>query len=181
MLFLKFLFDNNVFNKSSANTKVSPFFLSKMKNLIKSFSWLFFCLLFSGLAISQDVRVDSGATVSLNTTLGEIIGQQQVIGSVLVNQFAGIPYAQAGRWQHSQLLSAFPSSPFDARQFGPACAQNNMTGWPDQSEDCLFLNIWAPNLSSSSLKPVLLYVKTMDERREERRKEREKRSFFYLS
>ena len=101
------------------------------------------------------------SNIVYNTSLGVIIGTQiSLSGGTSVVQLAGIPYATAARWQHSQLwTSPLPTSPFDATQFGPACAQSNTTGWPYQSEDCLFLNIWTPApTSSAALYPVLLYI-----------------------
>ena len=66
-----------------------------------------------------------------------------------VAAFKGIPYAAppvgALRWQPPQPHPNW-QAPRDATQFGPICPQQPTT-WMDsmpQSEDCLTLNIWAP-------------------------------------
>jgi para-nitrobenzyl esterase len=44
----------------------------------------------------------------------------------------------------------------DARSFGPASPQPGSE--PNQSEDCLFLNVVAPRERSSKLRPVIVYI-----------------------
>jgi hypothetical protein len=68
--------------------------------------------------------------------------------SNLVRQFLGVPYAAA---PIGNLRFAPPVAPYtwdgirNASSFGPNCPQNNLPGvspLPNQSEDCLYLNIW---------------------------------------
>lgn len=47
------------------------------------------------------------------------------------------------------------SAPVDAFAHGPACPQPGSE--PDQSEDCLFLNVWTPGLDDAR-RPVMVYV-----------------------
>ncbi|EJT98148.1 alpha/beta-hydrolase [Dacryopinax primogenitus] len=71
-------------------------------------------------------------------------------------RFLGIPYANApSRFEYSTVYSG-PSS-INATSYRSPCTQ--IGGMGPGSEDCLFLNVWTPHLSttssSSSLKPVL--------------------------
>lgn len=72
-----------------------------------------------------------------------------------VARFAGIRYGRASRFQP-------PTAEVDARQpisavsFGPACPQQGDRYAP-QSEDCLFLNVWAPQSSQDRSRPVMVY------------------------
>ena len=80
--------------------------------------------------------------------------------------FKGIPYAASPtgklRWAPPQPLSAWQDVR-DATKFGPACMQPKPRGpsiyaWdlPAMSEDCLSLNIWAPEDASNA--PVFLWI-----------------------
>jgi len=40
---------------------------------------------------------------------------------------------------------------YDATSFGDACIQPSTTAYPDQSEDCLFINIWTPSIDSNGI------------------------------
>lgn len=44
----------------------------------------------------------------------------------------------------------------DAMRYGHACFQSSSE--PDQSEDCLFLNVWTPGLADGAKRPVMVYV-----------------------
>jgi para-nitrobenzyl esterase len=74
-----------------------------------------------------------------------------VIGTSMdgVAVFKGIPYAAPPvgplRWQPPQAVAQW-QAPRDATQFGPACPQLPTTWMAQmpQSEDCLTLNVWAP-------------------------------------
>ncbi len=78
--------------------------------------------------------------------------------------FAGIPYAAPPvgplRWRPPQ-----PPTPWqgerDASKFGARCVQDT-TNDPDfgrsVSEDCLTLNVWAPNSSAAEPLPVMVWI-----------------------
>lgn len=83
-----------------------------------------------------------------------------------VNVFRGVPYAQAPvgwrRWRPPEPMNAWRGVR-DAREFGAACHQPVARGasiyageTPPMSEDCLFLNIWAPADAQNA--PVFFWI-----------------------
>jgi para-nitrobenzyl esterase len=101
----------------------------------------------------------TGPTVRV--TGGRIQGRALDGGAV----FKGIPYAAAPegdlRWK-----PPMPVKPWkgvrDAGEYGATCAQIDAT-WNKTAaalgkEDCLFLNVWAPEWPSQEKKPVLLWI-----------------------
>lgn len=107
-------------------------------------------------------------TVELNTNCGKIIG----IDNDDYNEFRGIRYANAKRWEYPELITSF-SGDYDATKFGECSYQRR--GFEDDekcnafyhkefrkgmnfeySEDCLFLNVYAPKDVKNA--PVLIYI-----------------------
>ncbi|MBL0728404.1 carboxylesterase/lipase family protein [Piscinibacter sp. HJYY11] len=92
----------------------------------------------------------------VTTQAGRVRGEQ-VEG---VARFLGIPYAAppvgALRWRPPQ-----PPLRWDAVRpataFGSPCVQSAMQEGPG-SEDCLFLNVWTPEVRAAAGRPVLVYV-----------------------
>lgn len=93
-----------------------------------------------------------------------------------VRQFLGIPFAQPPvedlRFAPPQ-PAQLRSSTLNATAFGPSCMQKTSTAKTiytervpqflisgGQSEDCLYLNVWAPEVSASekALLPVFVYI-----------------------
>jgi para-nitrobenzyl esterase len=75
--------------------------------------------------------------------------------------FRGVPYAAPPvgdlRWTAPELAACW-TGVLDAVAFGPACPQlDAQSGAPVGSEDCLTLNVWAPD-SSEGPRPVLFFV-----------------------
>lgn len=77
-----------------------------------------------------------------------------------VLRFLGIPYAAPPvgelRWRPPTAVAPW-SKTRDATQFGSSCVQSADFEGPG-SEDCLFLNVWTPELGSGAPKPVLFYI-----------------------
>ena len=77
-----------------------------------------------------------------------------------VNVFQGIRYASAKRWQSPEAPTFAEKSPIKAQKFGSKCPQKE-AGTVVGSEDCLFLNIWAPALlgdDAGADLPVMVFI-----------------------
>ncbi|KAL7039248.1 hypothetical protein ACKWTF_009844 [Chironomus riparius] len=78
-----------------------------------------------------------------------------------VYAFMNIPFAEPpiGRLRfHSPIPNRKWNGILNAKQFGPACMQNN--DGPDESvsENCLQLNVFTKELNSINLKPTIVYI-----------------------
>ena len=84
--------------------------------------------------------------------------------SIEIRKFLGIPYAKAPvgdrRFRKPEMITSLPVTPFTATKVGPICSQPGVDVFGlTTSEDCLFLNIYAPLLSSlNNIKPVMIYI-----------------------
>lgn len=123
---------------------------------IESSTWLFSCWLLVLLLVPA-----SSWTSEVKTPHGLIEGK--VENGVRV--FKGIPYAQAPigdlRWRAPQNMKAWEGRLL-AKEFGPACPQieRRMRPLPvPMNEDCLTLNIWAPQNQNDIKKlPVMVWI-----------------------
>ncbi|WP_332770487.1 carboxylesterase/lipase family protein [Phenylobacterium sp.] len=82
-----------------------------------------------------------------------------------VAAFRGVPYAAAPvgdlRWRPPQPVAAW-TAPRDASRFGSDCLQHPLPTFVDpgsgqpRSEDCLYLNVWAPEQAKG--RPVMVWI-----------------------
>ncbi len=129
---------------------------------------------------TQRARMTARSLVT--TKLGPVVGEQIISSgcSKPVHRFLGIPYAKAPvgqfRFRRPVPLDTPWSEPLQATQWPPQCPQFSATPFnkacepyfknSTQSEDCLKLNIWSPDVSGvfsaaeeGSLKrPVLVWI-----------------------
>jgi para-nitrobenzyl esterase len=110
----------------------------------------------AGAAAAQNVTVDSGRLEGVRLTNG-------------VNAWYGVPYAAAPvrelRWREPQPATPW-SGVLHADRKGPECIQllrrkdiNHYFGEEATSEDCLFMNIWAPAAAKAKAKlPVIVFI-----------------------
>jgi para-nitrobenzyl esterase len=118
----------------------------------------------SALVVAFGVAVAIGAcahaeSVTVETRSGAVTGVRQDG----VDSFKGLPYAVpptgALRWRPPQPAMRWNGAR-DASNFAAACAQDpTAAGNPQpQSEDCLFLNVWAPARAARHGLPVLIWI-----------------------
>ncbi|HET6762820.1 MAG TPA: carboxylesterase family protein, partial [Longimicrobiaceae bacterium] len=82
----------------------------------------------------------------------------QTLTKPVAQVYRGIRYATAARWQ-TPTLTPVPASAAVDTTFGAACAQGGYPLKPGLSEDCFFLNVWAPkNATGSSRLPVMVFI-----------------------
>lgn len=96
---------------------------------------------------------------------GPLVGKTATVGGVALQEFLGIPYAAAPvgplRWKPPQPVAGWNAFR-DATAFGPRCMQLPLFGdmvfrSRGMSEDCLYLNVWAPAAPVAAKRPVLVY------------------------
>ncbi|KAL7986312.1 hypothetical protein Chor_011478 [Crotalus horridus] len=107
------------------------------------------------------------------TSSGPIKGKTVSTRAGSVTAYLGIPYAEPPvkklRFQKPIPRQTW-SEVLEATSFGNSCPQTYVPGLPDKdiwiantplSEDCLFLNIWAPHPRTSTPVPVLVWIQGM--------------------
>lgn len=119
-------------------------------------SWFAFVLLMLSGCGSSDGGVNSANRPVVSTNTGLVMG----VTRNGVDEYRGIPYGQAARWELATAQPAW-SGVLDASNFGPACAQQARFDLTEEStsEDCLFLNVSAPiSTKSGAGLPVVVWM-----------------------
>ncbi|MFP5389997.1 MAG: carboxylesterase/lipase family protein [Gammaproteobacteria bacterium] len=114
-----------------------------------------FALILTGLLASAPLAHATRSTAPVNVTGGAIAGTRAAgLASYLGVPFAAPPVGSL-RWRAPQ-----PVPPWHGvkatRAYGPACAQTAAWMTHPQSEDCLYLNIWAPERAARL--PVIVWI-----------------------
>lgn len=95
---------------------------------------------------------------------GIVAGDRAYVGVKQLNVFRGIPFAapptESNRWREPQRLAPW-AGVREAKRFAPRCMQGDLPGLTfrstSMSEDCLYLNVWAPTPAKPGNLPVLVY------------------------
>lgn len=123
----------------------------------KFFSFASILMLISGCS------TDNSQKVNVTVQQGELAGVTD--SATGIHSFKGIPFAQPPvdqlRWRPPQPVDAWQNTR-DASQFADQCMQLPL--YDDMrfrssgvSEDCLYLNVWTPQVEADSALPVLVY------------------------
>jgi para-nitrobenzyl esterase len=122
-------------------------------------------LIFSGLvALSALLPHVASAEAAPEVRVRQGTLQGKEVGNGIV-AFLGVPFAAPPigplRWQPPQPAGSW-SGVRQAERYGMACSQN-APGFgtlfdKSQSEDCLYLNIWSPELKPKKRLPVMVYM-----------------------
>ncbi len=130
---------------------------------MKTFLLLFALVqLTAATSFAQTPRHPAAAPVQVKIANGELEGNTMASG---IRSFKGIPFAQPPvgglRWKDPQPVKNW-SGVLKADHFGPNAMQKNVFGdmlfrSAGMSEDCLYLNVWAPAAPAKGKLPVLVY------------------------
>ena len=109
---------------------------------------------------NKEVKAEYDTSLAVKTRTGIFVGENDKD----VISFYGIPYAKAPvgdlRWKAPEKLEDC-NKVFEAKQFGPSsiqvCYEGNPLSSHQQSEDCLYLNVYTTDIASDELKPVVVY------------------------
>eukprot|EP00927_Polykrikos_kofoidii_P048930 TRINITY_DN43098_c0_g1_i1.p1 TRINITY_DN43098_c0_g1~~TRINITY_DN43098_c0_g1_i1.p1 ORF type:complete len:555 (+),score=65.12 TRINITY_DN43098_c0_g1_i1:63-1727(+) len=121
--------------------------------------------LFAMAAIHSSLALSSELALSVELDGGKAMGFE----SNGVGCFLGLPFAEPPvgdkRWRPPQRKDPWGPRVWDATKFGHNCLQDpsgSFMGWPQPletlSEDCLYLNVYAPRSRPASPVPVMLWI-----------------------
>lgn len=90
-----------------------------------------------------------------------LCGSADTTESQLLSVFKGVQYGKAERWMASEVFDAYEPNGFEALDYGARCPQPiYKVDAPIRGlEDCLYLNIWAPDgaIENLSKLPVMVF------------------------
>ena len=119
----------------------------------------------AALALMAGTKANSAVKISpvrVKAPAGQYVGTRVQAAALEGCAFKGIRYGQDTATTRFRPPIAPPDrpGPIEAMQFGPSCPQPGHSYRP-QSEDCLFLNVWAPPQQASGAvkgRPVMVYI-----------------------
>lgn len=106
---------------------------------------------------------------SFGASAAPVVATQEGVVQGFINkgvaEFLGVPYAEPPignlRWKPSKKHEAW-AGVLKATAFGPTCAQivtlGVFAGPANNNEDCLYLNVFTPNLNPSAKLPVIFWI-----------------------
>ncbi|KAG1653308.1 Acetylcholinesterase [Nymphon striatum] len=123
-----------------------------------AFNWLIICMVLSHsllLAGAEDY-------VTVKTAYGPVKGLITTSKDVKIAEFLGIPYAKppigSKRFSRPEGIDPWQET-YNATEFKSSCFPSQEFVSTPKSEDCLYLNIWAPRHGTSRLvRPVLVFI-----------------------
>ena len=109
--------------------------------------------------------LDQGSEKSLSPVIETKEGPVQGFTSNGVTEFLGVPYAEPPvgnlRWQPPKDHAPW-TNVRKATEFAPICALTTtlgvFSGPQNNNEDCLYLNVFTPDLNSSARLPVIVWI-----------------------
>lgn len=109
----------------------------------------------AGLGLGPEVTTSGGKV--FGTALPASAGSQPV------NQFLGMPFASAGKWEAPRdMRTKYATDPLNATMWGDACTQVLYPGTTYGKNDCLKANVWTPATGGSNgggaPRPVLVFI-----------------------
>lgn len=109
----------------------------------------------------DDVEVRPQARTNGGVVFGSLLPEDREAGGTAVEQFLGIPFAHAERFQPPvDFTGRYPGGSMEANMWGPACMQvGNDPSQTYGSEDCLMANVWRPlHARPGAGLPVMVFV-----------------------
>ncbi|XP_045765199.1 juvenile hormone esterase-like [Maniola jurtina] len=118
-----------------------------------------------GVLLVLRITLHDVAAIVVPVEQGLLEGDQKwtITGNTLYNSFKGVPYAAPpiGKLRFKGPQPALPWKGIrNATEHGNVCPQVDLIAnkFIPGSEDCLFLNIYTPSMSPSSLLPVMFFI-----------------------
>jgi len=118
----------------------------------------------------DDVNFSMGSASIRQTESGNVIGFREDNNS---HAWLGIPYAKSDRWKAPKSADSWAGDTYMALEIGPLCTQfaDLLAGVPEEEfgkatgcEDCLYLNIFAPEFAPEEIPagdnrlPVMVWI-----------------------
>jgi len=113
------------------------------------------------ISLFSVTHVHARAITSSGLVYGTVLPADDDAGGAAVEQFLGVPFATAKRFQPPvDYRQQYPGGSVQATMWGPACMQvGNSASTTYGSEDCLKANIWRPQVAHDGQGlPVMVFI-----------------------